>query len=74
LSRLSLLDVLRRYAEASLLRCQVSKSLFALTAILTVVLTAAGGCGATKDLGVANDAVTRFHGQLDSQDFATIYS
>jgi hypothetical protein len=52
----------------------VSKRLLAGAAILAVVLTAAGGCSATKDLSVANDAVTRFHGQLGSQDFGTIYS
>ena len=51
------------------------KSLLAVAATLLGILTAvAGGCGATKDIGAANEAVTRFHAQLDSQDFGTIYS
>jgi hypothetical protein len=39
--------------------------------LATISLSA---CGSTKDLSGANDVVTRFHAQLDGQDFGTIYS
>ena len=32
------------------------------------------GCGSQKDIGAASEAVTRFHAQLDNQDFTTIFA
>jgi hypothetical protein len=32
------------------------------------------GCGTTKDVGAASDAVVTFHARLDSEDYSTIYT
>jgi len=47
-----------------------------LHAAVLFVSTAAifSGCGATKDISGASDAVTTFHARLDSGDYTTIYS
>lgn len=45
---------------------------FSLSLIFLSVLTI--GCGAQKDIAGASAAVAQFHGQLDHQDYLTIYN
>jgi len=45
-----------------------------LASLLAVLGTALAGCGSQKDIGAASEAVSRFHAQLDNQDYQTIYS
>lgn len=44
--------------------------LFLMFISLSLLVT---GCGAQKDIAAASAAVTQFHGQLDHQDFLSIY-
>jgi hypothetical protein len=53
----------------------MAKGMLAVAVTFLIGVTAVvGGCGSTKDLSGANDAVTRFHAELDAQEFGTIYS
>lgn len=45
-----------------------------LVCLVFLLLGAIAGCGSTKDLAEAGEAVTRFHTQLDAEQFDAIYS